>query len=589
MPSLNKQQRHIIKLVYPGKKREDDLLAETPAAHLKSVKAFFIGSNNEWHNMIIWGDNLTALKTLLQWKEQGKLINADNSPGVRLIYIDPPFASKQEYISTQEERAYQDRLSGAGFIEFLRQRLILMKHLLADNGSIYIHLDEKKSHYIKVIMDEIFGENHFQREIIWRIGWLSGFKTQAKNWIRNHDVILFYTKSDDFIFNKIYLPYPEGYTRRDGSPPRGPGYPIEDTWNCYELDRLDSIQIMSFSGEKTGFPTQKNENLLERIIRASSNPGDIVLDAFAGSGTTLAVAEKLGRRWIGIDNGKLAVYTMQKRLLSLKKEIGNRGEPLIPKPFILYNTGVYDYSQLQGFSWQEWRFIALHLFQCRDEPHMVGGIQWDGYIEASDVMVFDHLQNGGMTLNHSFINELHKRLTSKAARYYIIAPAPCVTFIEDCITKDMTRYCILRIPNSIINELLRRSHDTNRPLDEKLLHAIVKTVGSDLVYLPDLECEYIRREDKAVIRILQFKSKATAKGAKQKENRETLSMVMVDYNYNGQTFTLDAYFIAEEIKKAGWEVLLPLSALGKHVMIIFLDIYGNEYREVKTPGDFQNQ
>ncbi|WP_338824850.1 hypothetical protein MHOCP_04200 [Moorella humiferrea] len=451
MPSLNKQQRHIIKLVYPGKKREEDLLAETPAAHLKSVKTFFISSNNEWHNMIICGDNLTALKTLLQWKEQGKLINADNSPGVRLIYIDPPFASKQEYISTQEERAYQDRLSGAGFIEFLRQRLILMKHLLADNGSIYVHLDEKKSHYIKVIMDEIFGENHFQREIIWRIGWLSGFKTQAKNWIRNHDVILFYTKSDDFIFNKIYLPYPEGYTRRDGSPPRGPGYPIEDTWNCYELDRLDSIQIMSFSGEKTGFPTQKNENLLERIIRASSNPGDIVLDAFAGSGTTLAVAEKLGRRWIGIDNSKVAVYTMQKRLLTLKKEIGNRGKPLIPKPFILY------------------------------------------------------------------------------------------------------------------------------------------TDGSHPVYFPDLECEYIRREDKAVIRILQFKSRATAKGAKQKENRETLSMVMVDYDYNGQTFTLDAYFTAEEIKKAGWEVLIPLYALGKHVMIIFLDIYGNEYREVKTPGDFQNQ
>ncbi|WP_258360143.1 DNA methyltransferase [Moorella sulfitireducens] len=439
MPALNEhQRRHIIELleqgadlpadyknllfpperqeyelVYAGKEREEDILTETMAVPLQPVKTFFTnGHNDDWCNMLIFGDNLQAMKSLLRWKETGRLANADNSPGVRLIYIDPPFATRQEYRSTQEERAYQDKLIGARFIEFLRKRLVLMKHLLADNGSIYVHLDEKKSHYIKVIMDEIFGESRFQREIIWRIGWLSGFKTQAKNWIRNHDVLFFYTKSDDFIFNKIYLPYPEGYTRRDGSPPEGAGYPVEDTWNCYELDHLDSIQIMSFSGEKTGFPTQKNENLLERIIRASSNPGDIVLDAFAGSGTTLAVAEKLGRRWIGIDSSKLAIYTIQKRLLTLKKEIGNRGEPLTPKPFVLYNTGVYDYSQLQGFSWQEWRFIALHLFQCRDEPHMVGGVQWDGYLGTDDVLVFNHLHGGGAVLDHILLtNCMNKAVT----------------------------------------------------------------------------------------------------------------------------------------------------------------------------------
>jgi DNA modification methylase len=121
-----------------------------------------------------------------------------------------------------------------------------------------------------------------------------------------YDVLLFYTRNSQFIFNKLYIPYPDGYVRRDGSPPEGEGYPIEDTWNCYDIDRLDSIQIMSYSGEKTGFPTQKNENLLERIIRASSNEGDIVLDAFEGSGTALAVAEKLGRRWIGVDCSKLS-------------------------------------------------------------------------------------------------------------------------------------------------------------------------------------------------------------------------------------------------------------------------------------------
>src|SRR5690606_24555517 len=109
--------------------------------------------------------------------------------------------------------------------------------------------------------------------------------------------------------NKSYIPYPEGYRRRDGKQPTGAGVPLEDTWNCSEADSLNSIQIVSFSREKTGYPTQKSEALLDRIIRASSNPGDLVLDAFCGSGTTCAVAEKTGRRWIGIDAGKLAIAT----------------------------------------------------------------------------------------------------------------------------------------------------------------------------------------------------------------------------------------------------------------------------------------
>ena len=149
-------------------------------------------------------------------------------------------------------------------------------------------------------MDEIFGRENFQREIVWRIGWVSGYKTAAKNWIRNHDTILFYTKLDLF-FNKEYIPYPENYVRRDGNAPEGPGYAIEDTWNCSELDRLDSIQIKSFDQEKTGFLTQKNEALLRRIIFSATNEGDIVLDFAAGSGTTGATAHKMNRQYILIE------------------------------------------------------------------------------------------------------------------------------------------------------------------------------------------------------------------------------------------------------------------------------------------------
>jgi site-specific DNA-methyltransferase (adenine-specific)/adenine-specific DNA-methyltransferase len=586
-------ERQEYELVYAGKEREEDILAETLAVPLQPVKTFGNGGDS-WHNLLIFGDNLQAMKTLLQWKSEGRLVNPDGSRGVKLVYIDPPFATRQEFQADRGERAYGDKLVGARFVEFLRRRLILLRELLTPDGSIYVHLDEKKSHYIKIVLDEVFGEHNFQREIVWRIGWVSGFKTQAKNWIRNHDVILFYTRGAQFIFNKIYIPYPDDYVRRDGSPPTGSGYPLEDTWNCSDIDRLDSIQIMSFSGEKMGFPTQKNENLLERIIRASSNEGDIVLDAFVGSGTTLAVAEKLGRRWIGIDSSKLAIYISQRRLLNLRKRVGNTGEPLRPRPFTLYNAGLYDFAQLKRLPWEEWRRFALLLFQCRDEPHTVGGVPLDGYRGADDVLVFNHLQHGGVVLDYGFIDDLHAQIGGRVgARFFIIAPAASVTFLEDYIDRGRTRYYILRIPYSIINELHSRDFEAiTQPVDESQVNATVEAVGFDFIRLPEVECDYLLRPrpgemiNEAVIRIKTFKSRAMVKGATQKGNLETLSMVMVDYDYDGEVFALDAVFYAADIEKNGWEVRLSLESLGKQVMLIYMDIYGNEYREVKTPADF---
>jgi hypothetical protein len=190
---------------------------------------------------------------------------------------------------------------------------------------VYIHVDPTVGHAVKLLADEIFGPECFQREIVWRIGWVSGFKTKARNWIRNHDLIFFYAKDPKgMTFNKLYVPYPPGYRRRDGSPPRGEGMPIDDVWNAapaeFELrgrESLDSIQIKSFSTEKTGYATQKNESLLRRIVAASSNPGDLVVDPFCGSGTTLAAAAELGRRFIGCDASAPAVHVATKRLLSI--------------------------------------------------------------------------------------------------------------------------------------------------------------------------------------------------------------------------------------------------------------------------------
>ena len=235
-------------------------------------------------NLIIKGNNLLALHSLLP-RFRGR---------VKLIYIDPP------YNTGNDSFGYNDCFNHSTWLTFMRNRLEVARDLLEDDGAIYAQIDFNEVHYLKVLMDEVFGRDNFEREIIWRIGWVSGYKTLADNWIRNHDTILFYKKKNLF-FNKGYIPYPEGYTRRDGSLPTAEGYPYEDTWNCSDIDRLDSIQIKSFDTEKTGFLTQKNEALLQRIIQAATRPDEIVLDFCAGSGTTAAVAHKMGRQYILVE------------------------------------------------------------------------------------------------------------------------------------------------------------------------------------------------------------------------------------------------------------------------------------------------
>ena len=204
----------------------------------------------------------------------------------------------------------------AAYLVNMAERLLAMKPALKPTGSVYLHCDPTASHYLKLIMDAILGRKNFRNEIVWRIGWVSGYKTRKKGWIRNHDTIFYYKGSGTPVFNKEYIPYPPDYRRRDGSRPRGKGIPIEDTWNCNAADILDSIMIKSFSREKLGYPTQKPLALLERIIRASSNPGDLVLDPFCGCGTTLHAAENLERQWIGVDVSRFAVELMRERVVS---------------------------------------------------------------------------------------------------------------------------------------------------------------------------------------------------------------------------------------------------------------------------------
>ena len=188
------------------------------------------------------------------------------------------------------------------YLCWLGVRVLEMHRVLKPTGSLYLHIDHTAHAYVKAMLDAIFGRDNFRNEIVWRIGWVSGFKTQKRGWVRNHDTLLYYTKQPKgFTFNKEYIPYPKDYARRDGKAGQGKGIPIEDTWNCQQADQLHSINIMSFSKEKTGWPTQKPIALYERIIKASSNEGDTVLDPFAGCATTCIAAERLGREWVAID------------------------------------------------------------------------------------------------------------------------------------------------------------------------------------------------------------------------------------------------------------------------------------------------
>lgn len=252
---------------------------------------------NESDNLIIKGNNLLAISSLLK-RYEGK---------VRLIYIDPP------YNTGNDSFRYNDSFNHSTWLTFIKNRLEIARRLLADDGSIYVQLDYNEVHYFKVLMDEVFGRECFQREIIWDTQVLSGYKTMVENWIRGHDSILFYTKKPTgFIFHKQKMPHRKEYLDRfdkvdengrkyfDG---RGKiryldeaianGKPVGDVW--YDIM---SFQQIPTAKERVAFNTQKPEALLRRIIQSATNEGDIVLDFFGGSGTTGVVAHKLKRRYI---------------------------------------------------------------------------------------------------------------------------------------------------------------------------------------------------------------------------------------------------------------------------------------------------
>jgi DNA modification methylase len=241
---------------------------------------------------------------------------------IDFIYIDPPFYSGVDY------REFSDLWKSLeDYLDFMKLRIKEMYRILKETGSFYLHCDTNAKFDLKPICDKIFGRKNFRREIIWNVGSVSGFKSQVNGWVRQHDTIIYYAKSSNFTFHKQYLPYREEYIQKmfrykdeDGRlyrKRRGgrqyldekPGTLVGDVWND-----IYSFQTTTRSKEYLGYPTQKPEKLLERLILASSNEGDIVADFFCGSGTTIAMAKMLNRKWIGVDNNPKAIELCKERL-----------------------------------------------------------------------------------------------------------------------------------------------------------------------------------------------------------------------------------------------------------------------------------
>ena len=359
-----------VTLSYEGKQSEQLILATTPA-RLRVLRT----QRREMVDRLYYGDNLPVLAALLD----DTLIRGN----VRLVYIDPPFATKSVFQSRNQDDAYSDLLTGAHYIEFLRARLILVRELMSTDGSIYVHLDDNMAPYIKVIMDEVFGRHNFRN-------WITRKKCNPKNYTRKaygnvSDYILYYTKSDNFVWNRPTEPWTEERSQKEyryveegtgrsymkvpihapgtrggetgkpwrgvmpppgkhwqfppatleamdargeiyWSPTRNPrrkvyldtsaGIPLQDVWLDVKDAHNQNIYI-------TGYPTEKNPDMVARIVSASSNPGDLVLDCFSGSGTTLAVSAELGRRWIGVDHSAEAIETTLRRFTTGIERMGD--------------------------------------------------------------------------------------------------------------------------------------------------------------------------------------------------------------------------------------------------------------------------
>ena len=348
-----------------------------PVSRHKYKKPFRVMPNQEklWKtNKLICGDNLEELAKLPK-------------ESIDLIYIDPPFFTHKQYEvvwgDEAEVRSYKDRWEGGieHYISWLKPRVQAMYEVLKPTGSFYIHCDWHANAHIRIMLDGIFGEENFQNEIIW---YYRGGGVSKERFGRRHATIYFYTKSNKWTFNpdEVRTPYSEETLDRLKYKARAfRGKKVYESYEPHPLGKFpDDVWIMQpvmpSSKERVGYPTQKPERLLERIIRASSNKDDVVLDAFCGCGTTVAVAQRLGRKWIGIDISPTAIKIIQRRLKRDLRMAEGVNYIVIGMP-----TTVEEVRKLEPFEFQNW--VVIDKMRANLSRQKVGDMGLDGYYPKS--------------------------------------------------------------------------------------------------------------------------------------------------------------------------------------------------------------
>lgn len=644
-------------LVYGGKMRREDVLANEDGVFPVplQVEKIYNGSRKQWddgwQNIIAFGDNLQLLKTIYENKDP--LIKRKVKGKVKLIYIDPPFGTGDEYDGNTGQAAYSAKAKGAEFVEFIRRRLIVAKEILAFDGWIAVRQGYHFGHYIKLVLDEIFGKHNCVNEFIVSRVKKNVTEKGRRNIPNAVDHIYIYRNSSDSEFIDVlkkrdtvkdgywhgmdsagisgprflviegvtYYPpsgahfkFPQGQADekyKNGKLRANPNTKKLQYWvESKESENLDSnwtdIPGYTFT---TGYPTENSEQLLDRIIRATTKSGDIIMDFFGGSGTTAAVAEKLNRKWVTCDIGKLAFYTIQKRLLNIQSskslQIPKKVHDKPAKSFITVNTGQYDLEKVLKLQQEEYENFVMNLFEVVPKKKIISGIQINGdRKDGYSVIIWEYWNFKDAAIDEDYLHDLHSYIGNKAGkRVYIIAPASYVNFISDYYEIDKVRYYFLKVPYQVIRELHKVQFKKFRqPQSKSSVNDLDDAVGFHFMRQPEVKSNIsiANKEVQVVIKI--FLSDYTEDETGQEiENFESLSMILVDKDFNGNEFDMDEYYFADDLlpkkkKKSDDEAeqnlkeelkhskeiklpAIPLKECGKRMMLIYVDVYGNEFKE----------
>lgn len=494
---------------------------------------------NGWINKIFWGDNLQVMSHLLK-EYRGK---------IDLIYIDPPFDSKADYkkkievkgvgktetdSTSFEEKQYGDIWTNDEYLQFMYERLIILRELLSETGSIYLHCDWHKSHHLRMLMDEVFGVQNFVNEIVWCYS--QGAKSQ-KMFGRKHDTILSYSKNiNRYIFNgeDVKVEMKSGKTSFGGrleTDENGRQYRLvygsknskgETKYYKYYLDEgkipedywTDINSLQSGVTERTNYPTQKPESLLERIIKASSNPGGIVFDCFMGSGTTQAVAMKLGRRFIGADINLGSIQTTTKRLINVANELNEQlQDDEKYTGFEVYNVNNYDFFRNPV----EARDLIIQALEVQPFPQ---SDVWDGELDGRMVKI--------MPVN---------RIATKADLEELKANLPYKTYEKrkaDNPTQPVEKITIVCMGHEPDLKASLEQELSEYKLDIEIVDILRDK--KDLQLKREAEAEIVREGNKLVIRAF-YPMNLMQKLSLQKEYvedwRQLVESIMIDWNYDG--------------------------------------------------------